>query len=185
MKWACARRLAACDGPGIVAELGEDAGRAVGELVELADVALARIDAQEAPLDQRVELERTSPAAAERRTMSSSNSPEWRAAGVLQRDGELSTRSSAALSVGAGSATARSSRFTAAGAVSRASERRPAPSTASPPPPPAPDRRARARFGSAPPARGGSRRARPPPRARRASAPAVVSSPRSRFGSAS
>ena len=57
MKWACARRLAACDEPGIVAELGEDAGRPVGELVELADVALARVDAQEAPLDQRVELE--------------------------------------------------------------------------------------------------------------------------------
>ena len=161
---------------GIVAELGEDAGRPVGELVELADVALARVDAEEATLDQargaRAGRRRPPPSAARRPRAAR---PERTSRPVsLNAAASSSSRSSAPLSVGAGSATARSSRLTAAGASPRASERRPGAGAAAPPPPrPARDRRARARSGSARPARGGSRRARPPPRARRASAPAA------------
>ncbi len=82
--------MAAWDEPGIVAELGEDAGGPVGELVELADVALARVDAEEAALDQRMELE---PDVAGRRRathdvleqLAGTGEP----AGVLQRGSEL------------------------------------------------------------------------------------------------
>ena len=114
---------------GIVAELGEDAGCPVGELVELADVALARVDAEEAALDQRVELE---PDVAGRRRAPHDVLEQLARSGRAGRCPSARRRARAAVRarrsrVGAGSATARSSRLTAAGPSPRASERRPAP----------------------------------------------------------
>ena len=90
MKCACARRLAAWDEPGSSPSSAKNASGPVGELVELADVALARVDAEEAALDQRMELE---PDVAGRRRATHDLLEQLpgpsEPAGVLQRGGEL------------------------------------------------------------------------------------------------